>query len=273
MMDQGVNLLDTAPAYGKGYAEELVGEAIRGRDRGDIVISTKGGLKIDDPAGGIKKIASREEMINGCEASLRRLGIDYADILFIHWPDVNTPIEETLGAMNDLKAQGKIRHIGLSNFSVQQMEEAAKYADIGAIQPPFSMVVQSAVDIMKWAEERNIGCMTYGSLGAGILGGKIRELTDYGKGDVRGGFYDFFKEPKFSKVMELLKVMDAIADDRGVTHAQIAINWVVQKSYAQTALVGVRTPAHAEENCGASEWRLSDEELALLDTESGKLFG
>jgi len=272
MMEHGVNLIDTAPAYGKGFSEELVAEAIRHTDRDKIVISTKGGLKIDDPAGGISKIATRAEMINGCEASLRRLGTDYVDIYFIHWPDVNTPVEETLGAMNDLKAQGKIRHIGLSNFSVGQMEEAVKYAVIGAIQPPFSMVEQSAVEIMKWAGARGIGCMTYASLGAGILSGKIRQATDFGPGDVRNGFYDYFKEPKFSKVLALLHVMDGIAEARGVTHAQIAINWVVQKPYASTALVGVRTAGHATDNCGASGWSLTAEELALLDAESVKLF-
>jgi aryl-alcohol dehydrogenase-like predicted oxidoreductase len=178
-----------------------------------------------------------------------------------------------MDAMNGLKAQGKIRHIGLSNFSIPQMEEAAQYAEIGAIQPPFSMVEQSALDIMKWAEAHNIGCMTYASLGAGILGGKIRKLTDFGRGDVRGGFYDYFKEPKFSKVMQLLEVMDDIADNRGVTHAQIAINWVVQKSYAHTALTGVRTSAHAADNCGAAEWTLSANDMQLLDTKVGLLFG
>ena len=273
MLDYGVNLIDTAPVYGMGYAEELVAEAIRGVDREKLIISTKGGLKIDDPAGGVKKIASRQEMINGCEASLRRLGVDYIDILFIHWPDASTPVAETLEAMNDLKAQGKIGHIGLSNFSIPEMREASKHAVIGAIQPPFSMVEQSALDIMKWAEADNIGCMTYASLGAGILSGAIRQITDFGAGDVRGGFYDYFKEPKFSKVMALLRAMDKIAEDRGVTHAQIAINWVAQKSYAHTALVGVRKTAHAADNCGAMDWLLTDGEIAVLDAESTKLFG
>jgi aryl-alcohol dehydrogenase-like predicted oxidoreductase len=272
MIDLGVNLIDTAPVYGMGYAEEVVGEAVRGK-RQDLVISTKCGLRIDAKPGEEMKAASRPEVIKGCEDSLRRLGTDYIDIFFVHWPDKNTPIEETMTAMNALKEQGKIRYIGLSNFSIAQTEEALKYSAVEVIQPPYSMVDQSAKDIMLWCHTKNIASMTYASLGAGILGGKIRSLTDFGKGDVRGGFYDYFREPKFSKVMELLKVMDGIAAKRKVPLSQIAINWVVQKDYVLTALVGVRTGDHAKENCGAADWRLDADETALLDAEVERLFG
>jgi aryl-alcohol dehydrogenase-like predicted oxidoreductase len=272
MLDLGVNLIDTAPVYGKGYAEEIVGQAVKGRRR-DLIISTKCGLRIDAKPGEEMKCATRQEVIGGCEASLRRLGVDYIDILFVHWPDKNTPVGETMAAMNTLKEQGKIRYIGLSNFSVSQTEEALKYSAVDLIQPPYSMVDQSAGDTMLWCGERNIASMTYASLGAGILGGKIRSLTNFGKGDVRSGFYDYFLEPKFSKVMELLKTMDKIAGERGVPLSQIAINWVTQKEYVLTALVGVRTGDHAKENCGAADWRLSPEETALLDAELKRLFG
>jgi aryl-alcohol dehydrogenase-like predicted oxidoreductase len=271
MLDLGVNLIDTAPVYGMGYAEEVVAEAVQGR-RQDLVISTKCGLRIDAKPGEEMKVATREEVIKGCEASLRRLATDYIDIFFVHWPDKNTPIEETMTAMNTLKEQGKIRCIGLSNFSIPQIEEALKYSAVEIIQPPYSMVDQSAKEIMLWCHEKGIGSMTYASLGAGILGGKIRSFTDFGKGDVRGGFYDYFREPKFSKVMELLKSMDKIAQKRNVPVSQIAINWVVQKDHVLTALVGVRTDSHARENCGAADWQLDAGELALLDTEVGRLF-
>jgi aryl-alcohol dehydrogenase-like predicted oxidoreductase len=229
-------------------------------------------MRIDAKPGEEMKSATREEVIRGCEDSLRRLGADYIDVFFVHWPDRNTPIEETMTAMNTLKEQGKIRCIGLSNFSIPQIEEALKYAAVEIIQPPYSLVDQSAKEIMLWCHERGIASMTYASLGAGILGGKIRTLTDFGRGDVRGGFYDYFREPKFSKVMELLKVMDGIAGKRNVPVSQIAINWVTQKDYVLTALVGVRTDDHARENCGAADWRLDAEELALLDAEAGRLF-
>jgi len=273
MVDLGVNLIDTAPAYGDGSSEEVVGEAVRGiRDK--VIISTKCGIKIDAPQGMNRRKSTKEEIINGCEGSLRRLGVDCIDILFVHWPDESTPLEETMTALNKLKEEGKIRHIGLSNFSILQTEEALKFGAIDVIQPPFSMVNQSAKELMLWAHEHNISSMTYGSLGAGILGGKIRTLPDLVQGDVRNFFYgNIFKEPGFSKVMELLKTMDKISAERNVPLAQIAINWVAQKDHVLTALVGVRTDEHARENCAASDWTLSPDETAMLDAEVERLFG
>ena len=270
MYDEGVNLIDTAPVYGMGLAEEIVGEAFKDV-RDQVIIATKCGLKIGG-GGGPKRISDREEVFGGCEASLKRLGMDYIDVLFIHWPDPNTPLKDTMEAMNDLKKEGKIRHIGLSNHSIKMIEEAKKYADIACIQPPFSMVDQSAKEIMLWAAKNNILSMTYGSLGAGILSGKIREVTSFGERDVRGSFYPFFKEPGFSKVMELMKAIDKISADRKVPQSQVAINWVAQKDYVLTALVGVRTEAHAKENCAAMDWSLSPEEMSVLDSEVNRLF-
>ena len=271
MVDLGVNLIDTAPAYGSGAVEEVTGEVLRGI-RDQLIVSTKCGIKLDGPPGA-RRVATKQEVIDGCEASLKRLGTDYIDVLFVHWPDPNTPVEETMTAMNTLKGEGKIRFIGLSNFSIPLLEEARKYAVVDVIQPPFSMVDQSAKETMRWAHERNIMSMTYASLGAGILSGKIRTLTTFGEGDVRGGFYAFFKEPAFSKVMELMKVIDNISEARNVPQSQIAINWVAQKDFVLTALVGVRTEEHAKENCTAGDWSLSQDEIAILDAEVDRLFG
>ena len=265
MLDLGVNLIDTAPAYGKGISEEIVGEAIVGR-RDKVFISTKCGIPITEDRTR-NRDGSRAQVIAGCEDSLRRLNIDYIDVLFQHWPDTDTPIQETMEAMNDLKKQGKIRHIGVSNYSPEQMEECLKYVDLEVLQPPFSMVDQSAREIMQWANNHNIANMTYGSMGAGILSGKIRELIDYGEGNVRGRFYSYFNEPGFSQVMELLKVMDVIADAHGVPVSHVAIAWTFQKEYVHTALIGVRTEEHAKENCAAMDFVLSDEEMAILDKE------
>jgi aryl-alcohol dehydrogenase-like predicted oxidoreductase len=272
MVDQGVNLIDTAPVYGGGLSEEIVGEAVKGK-RDKLLISTKCGIKLNQPKGGNNRDASRKGIFDGLEESFRRLGTDYVDILFVHWPDPLTPLEETMAALTALKEEGKIRAIGVSNFSIQQMEEALNYGSIDIIQPPFSMVDQKARDSMEWSHKKGISSMTYGSLGAGILSGKFRSLPTFEEGDVRGGFYDFFKEPKFSQVMELLKAMDKIAGTRKVPLSQIALNWVVQKEFVLTALVGVRTDEHARENCAAMSWQLSPEELSSLDGEVARLFG
>jgi aryl-alcohol dehydrogenase-like predicted oxidoreductase len=271
MLDMGVNLIDTAPVYGNGYAEEVVGEAVKGK-RDKLILSTKCGIMLNGKKGNNRN-ASRGEVFGGCEDSLKRLGTDYIDIMFVHWPDTDTPIDETMDALDSLKRQGKIRYIGLSNFSIQQIEDALKYGNVELIQPPFSMVEQKAAGIMEWCYGKNIASMTYASLGAGILSGKIRSLTTFAEGDVRSGFYDYFREPKFPKVMELLKTMDKIAENRKVSLPQIAINWVVQKDFVLTALVGVRTEEHAKENCGATDWLLAAEETALLDDEVTRLFG
>jgi aryl-alcohol dehydrogenase-like predicted oxidoreductase len=252
-------------------AEDIVAEAIKGK-RDKLIISTKCGIRLNAPKGAGNRDATRKGIFEGCEESLGRLGTDYIDVFFVHWPDPNTPIEETMGALGALKEQGKIRYIGVSNFSIQQIEDALKYGAIDIIQPPFSMVEQKARDIMEWSYKKNIASMTYASLGAGILSGKIRSLQTFEEGDVRGGFYDYFREPKFSLVMELLKAMDKIALARGVPLSQIAINWAVQKDFVLTALVGVRTDDHARENCAAADWQLSPAEMSILDTEVARLF-
>jgi len=271
MLDLGVNHIDTAPAYGRGFAEEIIGEAINGI-RGELIVTTKCGMNIDKPGMAVKA-ATRDEIINGCEGSLKRMKLDYIDILLLHWPDVNTPLQETMEAMNHLKKQGKIRFIGVSNLSMDQMEEASKYADVTVTQLPFSMVDRSAEEKIKRAHDSGIATMTYGSLGAGILSGNIRKYTEFGEGDVRGGFYNFFREPKFSKVMTLLESMDTIAENRDVPVAEVAVNWAVQKEYVHTALIGVRTVEHAKDNCHAMDWLLTDDEIMFLDEKTKILLG
>lgn len=271
MLDLGVNLIDTAPAYGRGLAEEIIGEAIEGI-RGELTITTKCGMNIDKPGMAVKT-ATWDEVIKGCEGSLKRMKLDYVDILLLHWPDVNTPLQETMEAMGHLKKQGKVRFVGVSNLPVDQTEEAAKYADVTVTQLPFSMVDRSAEANIKWASGSGIATMTYGSLGAGILAGGIRQYTEFGEGDVRGGFYSFFREPKFSKVMTLLESMDVIAENRGVPVAEVAVNWAVQKEYVDTALIGVRTVEHAKDNGHAMGWELTGDEIMFLDEKIKKLLG
>ena len=144
-------------------------------------------------------------------------------------------------------------------------KEAEKYGIISASEPPYSMVNRSEEELMRWCYSQNIANMTYGSLGAGILTGAIRELPKFDENDWRLTFYDFFKEPKFSKVMKLLKVLDEIAAGHNAPVAQVAVNWNAQKDFVQTALCGVRNEHEANENCRGFEWSLSEEEMAVID--------
>lgn len=261
MFELGVNIIDTAPAYGSGHSEEIVGQALKGyRER--VMVSTKFGL---DPARDWAENGTYDFVLQECEDSMRRLGIDYIDFYFMHWPDPGTPVEETMRALDTLKKEGKIRFVGVSNFSKEQIIEAERYGKIDVIQPPYSMVNRSAEELMKWAKTQRMGAFTYGSLGAGILTGAIRKLPEFAEDDYRKEFYDFYNEPKFSKVMKLLETLDLIAGQHNKPVAQVAINWSTQKDYVGTALCGVRKEKEARENCAAFDWELSQEEMKHID--------
>lgn len=265
MLDHGVNMIDTAPGYNFGESERVVGEALKGR-REKVYITTKTGVYNDEKEPYIKD-CRKETVFRLCEESLKNLQTEYIDLMVIHWPDVNynTPFIETMEALNSLKSAGKIRHIGVSNFDQSQIEEIRQFGDIVALQPPYSMVNRSQEDLMKWTYANGMANMTYGSLGAGILTGAIRELPNFAPDDSRLTFYDFFKEPKFSKVMQLLKVLDEIAEGHRVPVAQVAVNWNAQKDFVTTSLCGVRNVKEAEENCQGFEWSLTEEEMAVID--------
>lgn len=270
MIDGGVNLVDTAPIYGNGHSEEVVGKALENGYREKVFLATKFSIS-NDENGAVINNGSYENAIWECEQSLKRLNTDHIDIYIMHWPDPATPVEVTMKALADLKKSGKIRFIGVSNFDRNLIEEAQKVVRIDFLQPPYSMVEESQKELLAWCETQGIGTMTYGSLGAGILTGAIRELPDWEENDFRYTFYDYFKNPKFSKIMELLKVMDKIAQVRNKPLAQIAINWSTQKSYVSTAICGVRDPQQAYENCATFDWELTGEEMALIDSEIERL--
>lgn len=271
MLEEGVNIIDTAPIYGEGAAEEIVGEAIKGYDREKLYIATKFGSYISHFDGKPVRNNKYDPIMREFEDSLARLGTDYIDFYLMHWPDVNTSIEETMAALNDLKKAGKIRYTGLCNASKELIEEALQYGEVNVIQPPFSMVNQSQKELMQWAESKGIATMTSGSLGAGILTGTIRELPKFDEKDFRLTFYPFFKEPTFSKIMELLKTLDQIAEKYDKPVAQVAINWSTQQSFVNTALLGVRNPQEAKINCEAFQWQLADEDLAAINAELERL--
>ena len=270
MIDGGVNLVDTAPIYGNGHSEEVVGKALENGYREKVFLATKFSIS-NDENGAVINNGSYENAIWECEQSLKRLNTDHIDIYIMHWPDPATPVEVTMRALVDLKKSGKIRFIGVSNFDRNLIEEAQKVVRIDFLQPPYSMVEESQKELLAWCETQGIGTMTYGSLGAGILTGAIRELPDWEENDFRYTFYDYFKNPKFSKIMELLKVMDKIAQVRNKPLAQIAINWSTQKSYVSTAICGVRDPQQAYENCATFDWEPTGEEMELIDSEIERL--
>lgn len=271
MIERGVNLIDTAPFYGLGESEKIVGEVIRDK-RDDIVLLTKAGTGWDEKGVPFKR-SDYKSILKDCEESLQRLKTDYIDLYLIHWPDEVTPIEEMMDAMNKLKQDGKIRFIGASNFSKEEVLESEKYGSFDVLQHPYSMVAQDFRELLTWAHKNNIGTMSYGSLGAGILTGSIQEMPKFSEDDMRLNFYDYFKEPKFSKVMQLVKRLDVYAEKYNVPVSQVTINWNTQSGFLDTILMGVRNKKEAEENCAAFEWKLEQEDVESITKDIQETLG
>ena len=264
-LECGINFIDTAPAYNAGKAECYVGETLNKlKKRREVVISTKCGNKFVD--GKYLRCGSKESILKQCDESLKNLKTDYIDIYLVHWPDPDVELEETIDAVSTLKKEGKILHAGVSNFSKEQIEEAQKYCKIEAFQPQYSLADRKDEKLIRWAYEQGLGIMTYGTLGGGILTGNYRKLRTFEQTDSRNRFYPYFKEPLFSKAMELLTVMDQIAEERNVSLAQIAEKWVIQKRFVSSCIIGAQSRARVEENCRNLQWELTDNEIRRLES-------
>ena len=264
-LECGINFIDTAPAYNAGKAECYVGETLsKLKKRREVVISTKCGNKFVD--GKYLRCGSKESILKQCDESLKNLKTDYIDIYLGHWPDPDVELEETIDAVSTLKKEGKILHAGVSNFSKEQIEEAQKYCKIEAFQPQYSLADRKDEKLIRWAHEQGLGIMTYGTLGGGILTGNYRKLRTFEQTDSRNRFYPYFKEPLFSKAMELLTIMDQIAEERNVSLAQIAEKWVIQKRFVSSCIIGAQSRARVEENCRNLQWELTDNEIRRLES-------
>ncbi len=267
MIDNGVNFIDTAPIYADGDSERILGKALKGK-RDKVFLVSKFGSYF--PEGrprdlGPVRDSSRGFILKAIEETLSRLDTDYLDGYLIHWPDPKTPLEETVETLKELQKQGKVRYIGMSNFDEPLADKLLELGGLDIVQYPYSMVDRSREDLLKKYFAKGAGTMGYATLGAGILTGTVRKRPNYGPNDMRNSFYDYYREPKFSKIMELLKTLDEIAAERNVPLAQIAVNWSIQHDFLQSALTGVRNAKEAEENCAAVSWELTDEEIKRID--------
>ena len=272
-VDAGVTLIDTAAVYGRGHAEEVVGKAIKGIPRDKIVIATKCGLPInpkrmDKP----RRDARYASIIADVNESLERLGTDYIDLMQVHWPDPDTPIQEHMEALEKCKKDGKIRAIGVSNYSTEQIQECMKWGQLDSLQPQFSLIYRTEEEKMKFCRDNGIGVLTYGSLGSGVLSGKYKELPTFPEGDNRASFYPFFKEPYWSRAMALVDVLRGIAAEYEKPVSQVAINWAVQNDFVTSSLVGMRTVAQARENAATGDWELSEASVAQINKAYDEIF-
>jgi aryl-alcohol dehydrogenase-like predicted oxidoreductase len=271
-IDHGVNLIDTAPGYGSdAESEKLVGRAIEGR-RDKVVLSTK--LGILRFYGAYVKCLDPSVMRKELELSLKRLKTDYIDVYFIHWPEYNNSIERALEEMAAMKKEGKIRAIGVSNFSVEQIQTAIDIADISCVQPQLSMLHRDSVadGVIPLCADKNVGIMTYGSLGGGILAGLAEKMSVRGN-ELRASFYGYYAEPMLSKCKELLAYLGKIADRHNATVAEVSINWALAQQGVTCALTGSKRVATAVANARAADWELSAGELADIEAEYKRIMG
>jgi aryl-alcohol dehydrogenase-like predicted oxidoreductase len=263
-LEHGINLIDTAPAYGFGHSEELVGKAIAGAGlREQVVIATKTGLEWRD--GNVFRNASRARILKEVDDSLRRLGTDHIDIYQVHWPDPLVPIEETAEAMRTLLTSGKIRAVGVSNFSVDEMERFRRVAPLHVLQSPFNLFErQIENDALPYCRSNDIATLGYGALCRGLLSGRMRTDTAF-KGDDLRRTDPKFVEPRYSQYLSAVEKLDRLAGGRfGKCVIHLAVRWMLDRGIT-AALWGARHPGQLEPVDGVSGWHLDDAALAEID--------
>jgi aryl-alcohol dehydrogenase-like predicted oxidoreductase len=254
-LDHGINAIDTAPVYGFGRSEEIVGKAIaNGHLRDKVVIATKVGLEWQD--GKVFRNASRGRIMREIEDSLRRLRTDYIDIYQVHWPDPLVAIEETAAAMQMLLKQGKIRAIGVSNFSVEQMQRFRGVAPLHVLQSPYNLFEREIeADLLPYCRKNNIATFGYGALCRGLLSGRMRFDTAFAGDDLRRTDPKF-REPRFAQYLSAVQRLDRLAQERFGRHViQLAVRWMLDQGIT-TALWGARHPGQLEPVDEVTGWRL-----------------
>jgi aryl-alcohol dehydrogenase-like predicted oxidoreductase len=263
-LDLGVTFLDTSDVYGEGHNEELVGEAISGR-RGEVQLATKFSLARDQDGG--MTIDGRPENVRACaEASLRRLGVDVIDLYYQHRVDPTVPIEDTVGAMAELVAQGKVRYLGLSEASAASIRRAVAEHPIAALQSEWSLWTRDLEDtVLGVAREHGIGIVPFSPLGRGFLTGAITSPADFAEDDWRRAHPRFTGEA-FAANLRLVDAVRQVAAEKGVTPGQLALAWVMAQGDDVVPIPGTKRRSYLEENVGAAAIELTPEDLARLDT-------
>jgi aryl-alcohol dehydrogenase-like predicted oxidoreductase len=263
-LDQGINLIDTAPVYGFGVAEEIVGKALdTPRLREKAFISTKVGVEWHN--GTVYRNATRARIMQEIDDSLRRLNTDHIDIYHVHWPDPLVPIEETAEAMYSLYERGKIGAIGVSNFSVEQMERFRKVAPLHVLQPPYNLFERSIeAEILPYCHAHNIATLGYGALCRGLLSGRMRADTTFAGDDLRQ-LDPKFQAPRFAQYRAAVQRLDQLAHDRfrhQVIH--LAVRWMLDQGIS-VALWGARRPEQLEAALSVAGWTLDADTRARID--------
>jgi aryl-alcohol dehydrogenase-like predicted oxidoreductase len=259
-LDGGINFFDTAEGYGAGYSEEILAKALEGR-RDEVLLATKVGAEN----------YTADKLRASCEASLRRLNTDHIDLYQLHWPTGSwdapvVPVTETLGVLNELKSEGKIRAIGVSNFNAAQIDEAMRYSQIDALQPPYSLFwrsYESNGTIQKCIDE-NIGVICYSPLAQGLLTGKFNKDNRPKEGDNRAG-NTLFKGETFDRALAAVEQLRTIAQRYGKSTGELSLQWLLSQPGMTSAIVGARSAEQVQGNLGAANFKISDTDLQEIN--------
>jgi aryl-alcohol dehydrogenase-like predicted oxidoreductase len=264
-LDKGINLIDTAPAYGFGVSEEIVGKAIEARGhREEVFIATKVGLEWHN--GSVTRNSSPDRIRQEVQDSLRRLRTNYIDIYQVHWPDSAVPIEETARTMQALYNEGLIRAIGVSNYSPEQMDRFMSVSELHTVQSPFNLFEREIEsEVLPYARQKNLSLLAYGPLCRGLLTGKERIDTKFTGDDLRKTDPKF-QPPRFAQYLNAVQQLDGLAQKKYGKHVMdLAVRWVLDQPGVSAALWGSRHPAEVEGIAGALDWKLDADTLAVID--------
>lgn len=253
-LDNGINMIDTAMGYGNGHSEEIVGKAIKGK-RDSVYIASKANADLLIPQNAQKTV----------EDSLKRMGLNYIDLYYIHWPQPGISIAHNMEALEKLRRKGLIRYIGVSNCTVRHMDIARTAGDIDVFQPPYSLLWRNIEsELLPYCINNDIGVMTYSSIAMGLLSGKYTKESKFEDGDIRKDTVALFMSDIYIKALEAVEELKKITDKYGVTLVQAAINWVFSQKGISTAIVGARTPAQLEENLKSADFSISEQDLGRM---------
>lgn len=264
-VERGINLIDTAPIYGRGRAEELIGKAMQQHGSRDaFYIATKAGLEWN--ASGVYANSTPARLRRELEDSLRRLGTTYIDLYQVHWPDTLVPVEEVAGVLAEFVEAGKVRALGVSNFSVAQMEPFRRITPLASDQPPYN-IFEREIDseILPWCAANHVAVLTYSSLCRSLLGGRIHRGMKFDDGDIRS-VDPKFQEPRFSQYMTAVERLTEFARERyGKSIIELAARWVLDRPGVSVALWGAKRPDQLDPVAGVMGWKLDAEAMAAID--------
>jgi len=264
-LESGINWLDTAPAYGCGHSEEIVGRALR--ELGEMpIVATKCGILWNEKRQKITCLKAGSIRAE-CEASLRRLGVEAIDLYQMHWPDPAADVEEAWEAMVRLREEGKVRYIGVSNFTVEQLEQVAAIERPASLQPPYSMIRRDAQEtLLPWCREHKLGVVAYSPMTKGLLTGKYtsEKVAELPPDDHRLRDPNF-KGKRLEANLRLARCVENLARDYGRTAGQLAVAWVLRREEVTAAIVGARNPRQIEETVQAGDWELDKAALERVE--------